>query len=134
MQVATCPPVVELWDVGGGSMIRDSRHVFYDRDYHGIVLVYDASNPKSQQSISRWSQEFLDFRSQHHQKRSYPELHVANKIDCLSLDARQRVLQQGKIGDNVWHTAASSHGSVADSAAVGTFLRFVEHLNDSRSV
>jgi hypothetical protein len=59
---------------------------------------------------------------------------VANKIDCLSLDARQRVLQQGKIGDNVWHTAASSHGSVADSAAVGTFLRFVEHLNDSRSV
>jgi GTPase SAR1 family protein len=134
VQVTSVPPIVELWDVGGGSMITDSRHVFYDRDYHGVVLVYDATNPKSQQSIARWSREFLSFRSQHHGKRVYPELHVANKADCLSADAKQRLLQQGQPAGNVWHMAASSNSSVVDVAAVSTFLRFVEHLNDSRSV
>jgi GTPase SAR1 family protein len=134
LQVSNVPPVVELWDVGGGSMITDSRHVFYDRDYHGIVLVYDATNPKSQQSIARWSQEFFNFRSQHHGKRAYPELHVANKADCLSADEKQRLMLQAHPSGNVWHMAASSNSSVVDGAAVSTFLRFVEHLNDSRSV
>lgn len=115
-------------------MIIDSRHVFYDRDYHGIVLVYDASNPKSKLSLSRWSQEFTSFRSQLHPDRAYPQLHVANKVDCLSVDARQKLLQSGQVGNGVWQMAASSNGSDVDGIAASTFLRFIEHLNDSRSV
>jgi GTPase SAR1 family protein len=128
------PPIVELWDVGGGSMITDSRHVFYDRDYHGIVLVYDASNPKSKRSILTWRQEFLSFRSHSHANRQYPELHVANKIDCVAADEKQKLLQQPQPSDNVWTMAASSLGPDVDAGAVSSFLRFVEHLNDSRSV
>ncbi len=134
LQVMHSPPIVELWDVGGGSMITDSRHVFYDRDYHGIVLVYDASNPKSKRSILTWRQEFLSFRSQSYANRQYPELHVANKVDCITSDERQILLQQAQPADNVWTMTAASHGAEVDGGAVSNFLRFVEHLNDSRSV
>ena len=115
--------------------ITGSRHVFYDRDFHGIVLVYDATNPKSKQSLSRWGQEFLSFRSQQQpSKRQYPELHVANKIDSMTADARQKLALQGQSSGNVWHLAASSKGADVDGGAVSTFLRFIEHINDSRSV
>ena len=118
-------------------MLTHSRHVFYDRDYHGMVLVYkpplatpsintkftpplcsqappshsyDATNPKSKQSIARWRQEFLSFRAHAHPNRQYPELHVANKVDCMTADARQKLALQGQPGGSVWHMAASSKG------------------------
>jgi GTPase SAR1 family protein len=108
--------------------------VFYDRDFHGIVLVYDASNPKSKQSISRWSEEFLSFRARHHAPRQYPELHVANKADCVAADSLPRLTQSGQATSNVWHMAASSNSSNADGNAVSSFLRFIEHLSDLLSV
>ena len=96
--------------------------------------MYDASNPKSKRSILKWRQEFLSFRSQSHANRQYPELHVANKIDCVAADEKQKLLQQPQPADNVWTMPASSLGPDVDGGAVSYFRRFVEHLNDSRSV
>ena len=64
----------------------------------------------------------------------YPELHVANKADCLAADARGKLAQLGQQSGKLWHMAAASSAADADSAAVASFLRFIDHISDSLSV
>jgi Rab-like protein 3 len=47
-----------LFDVGGSHSHRNSRHVFYN-NFHGIILVHDLSNRKSQQNLEKWLAEVL---------------------------------------------------------------------------
>jgi hypothetical protein len=133
-------PVVELWDVGGGSMIIDSRHVFYDlsaacfcntlarhvfydRDYHGVVLVYDATNPKSKQSIARWSQEFLSFRSrsnpvQRQYVSSFPQCIFVTFCACtLSFTSRTKRIALQRTRGGSWRSRVSK------AASYGTWRR-----------
>ena len=49
----------ELWDVGGGHSHRNSRHVFYS-NFHGIILVHDLANRKSQQNLEKWLREVIE--------------------------------------------------------------------------
>jgi len=50
---------IELWDVGGSHSHRNSRHVFYS-NFHGIILVHDLANRKSQQNLEKWLHEVLE--------------------------------------------------------------------------
>ncbi|XP_069179642.1 rab-like protein 3 isoform X3 [Procambarus clarkii] len=52
------PYFVELWDVGGSNSHKNARHVFYN-PVHGIILVHDLTNRKSQQNLRRWLSEIL---------------------------------------------------------------------------
>ncbi|XP_008549033.1 rab-like protein 3 isoform X2 [Microplitis demolitor] len=49
---------IELWDIGGSQSHQNTRHVFYNPT-HGIILVHDLSNRKSQQNLQKWLQEVL---------------------------------------------------------------------------
>uniref|UniRef100_A0A1B6CF27 Rab-like protein 3 n=1 Tax=Clastoptera arizonana TaxID=38151 RepID=A0A1B6CF27_9HEMI len=50
---------IELWDVGGSSSHRNTRCVFYN-GVHGIILVHDLTNRKSQQNLQKWLSEVLN--------------------------------------------------------------------------
>ena len=50
---------IELWDVGGSHSHRNSRDVFYS-NFHGIILVHDLANRKSQQNLENWLHEAIE--------------------------------------------------------------------------
>lgn len=50
---------VELWDVGGSNNHRNARHVFYN-PCHGVILVHDLTNRKSEENLHKWLQELLN--------------------------------------------------------------------------
>lgn len=53
---------IELYDVGGFHSHRNARPVYYS-NMHGIMLVHDLSNRKSQENLERWLREFMDRES-----------------------------------------------------------------------
>ncbi|XP_018014641.1 rab-like protein 3 [Hyalella azteca] len=52
------PYFVELWDIGGNNSHKSTRHLFYT-SVHGIILVHDLANRKSQQNLRQWLVEVL---------------------------------------------------------------------------
>ncbi|PNF40995.1 Rab-like protein 3 [Cryptotermes secundus] len=50
---------IELWDIGGSSSHRNTRSVFYNPT-HGIILVHDLTNRKSQQNLQKWLAEVIN--------------------------------------------------------------------------
>ncbi|XP_054167173.1 rab-like protein 3 [Oppia nitens] len=44
---------IELWDIGGSRSHATARNVFYN-GFHGIILVHDLTNRKSEQNLSKW--------------------------------------------------------------------------------
>ncbi|XP_073951882.1 rab-like protein 3 [Choristoneura fumiferana] len=50
---------VEFWDVGGSNGHRNTRNVFY-QPTHGIILVHDLTNRKSQVNLQKWLSEILN--------------------------------------------------------------------------
>ncbi|GLV48586.1 uncharacterized protein CBL_06018 [Carabus blaptoides fortunei] len=53
------PYFIELWDVGGSSQHRNARSVFYTPT-HGIILIHDLTNRKSQENLQKWLSEILN--------------------------------------------------------------------------
>ncbi|GJQ84409.1 hypothetical protein Trydic_g3884 [Trypoxylus dichotomus] len=51
---------IELWDVGGSRNHRNTRHVFYN-PCHGVVLVHDLTNSKSELNLRKWLQELINY-------------------------------------------------------------------------
>lgn len=50
---------IELWDIGGRPCYTNTRHMFYN-SVHGIVLVHDLTNRKSQENLSKWLVEVMN--------------------------------------------------------------------------
>lgn len=50
---------IEFWDVGGSNNHRNTRHVFYN-PCHGVILVHDLTNRKSESNLNKWLQELLN--------------------------------------------------------------------------
>lgn len=50
---------IELWDIGGSSSHRNTRSIFY-YPVHGIILVHDLTNRKSEQNLQKWLAEVLN--------------------------------------------------------------------------
>ncbi|CAG9127015.1 unnamed protein product [Plutella xylostella] len=68
---------VELWDVGGSNGHRNTRNVFY-QPTHGIILVHDLTNRKSQINLQKWLSEILN------QDNSNP-----NQLSSVEVDSEQ---------------------------------------------
>ena len=49
---------VELCDVGGWSAHQNSRSIFYN-PVHGVILVHDLTNRKSEVNLRKWAAEIL---------------------------------------------------------------------------
>lgn len=50
---------VEFWDVGGSHNHRNTRHVFYN-PCHGVILVHDLTNRKSEDHLRNWLDELIN--------------------------------------------------------------------------
>lgn len=50
---------IELWDIGGRPCYANTRHMFYG-SVHGIILVHDLTNRKSQENLSKWLVEVMN--------------------------------------------------------------------------
>ncbi|KAL3284405.1 hypothetical protein HHI36_018565 [Cryptolaemus montrouzieri] len=50
---------IEMWDIGGSNNHKNERHVFYN-PCHGIILVYDSTNRKSEEHLNDWLQELMN--------------------------------------------------------------------------
>ncbi|XP_046979275.1 rab-like protein 3 [Schistocerca americana] len=50
---------IEFWDIGGSSSHRNTRSVFYSPT-HGIILVHDLTNRKSQLNLHKWLAEVVN--------------------------------------------------------------------------
>ncbi|VDM23235.1 unnamed protein product [Hydatigera taeniaeformis] len=44
---------VEFWDIGGSANHANTRSVFYD-NVHGVILVHDLTNKKSEANLEKW--------------------------------------------------------------------------------
>ncbi|EFA03312.1 rab-like protein 3 [Tribolium castaneum] len=50
---------IEFWDVGGSNNHRNTRPVFYN-PCHGVILVHDLTNRKSELNLHKWLQELIN--------------------------------------------------------------------------
>ncbi|KAK4468036.1 hypothetical protein MN116_008213 [Schistosoma mekongi] len=52
------PYFMELWDIGGSNSHENTRSIFY-QNLHGLILVYDCTNRKSQLNLRKWLCDIL---------------------------------------------------------------------------
>lgn len=52
------PFFVELWDIGGSNAHANTRAIFY-QNLHGLILVHDCTNSKSQLHLRKWLDEVV---------------------------------------------------------------------------
>ncbi|CAH8579741.1 unnamed protein product [Schistosoma intercalatum] len=52
------PYFIELWDIGGSNSHENTRSIFY-QNLHGLILVYDCTNKKSQLNLRKWLSDVL---------------------------------------------------------------------------
>lgn len=65
---------LEFWDIGGSRSHKIARSFLY-QDYHGIILVFDATNNKSRENLKEWLMEAFV---------KVPTLTIATRTDLLS--------------------------------------------------
>lgn len=57
--VRQCPYFIELFDIGGSLSHKNTRNVFYT-GIHGVILVHDLTNGKSQEQLLDWLYEIVN--------------------------------------------------------------------------
>lgn len=105
---------IELWDIGGSANHKNARQVFY-QPTHGIILVHDLTNKKSNENLKKWLSEILnkdgkDSVKQNNDMNFDPELLfgtsqvavmvVGSKLDLLDESSKSKLFQRsvGSIG------------------------------------
>ena len=73
------PVKLSIWDTAGQEKFRTITSMYY-KGAHGIVFVYDVSNPTSFQDISKW----VDEADAYTNNKKVVKMLVANKIDLLA--------------------------------------------------
>lgn len=69
---------LQLWDTAGQDRFRNIVASYY-RGAHGIIIMYDITNPGSLDSINKWYEE-----TQSYLQTSTPKLLVGNKLDRVN--------------------------------------------------
>jgi Rab-like protein 3 len=69
---------LEFWDIGGSRTHKIARSFLY-QDYHGIMLVFDATNKKSRLNLDEWLAEVT-----HRDCASVPIITIGTKSDQIS--------------------------------------------------
>ena len=80
--------ILQLWDTAGQERFQSLGTAFY-RGADACIIVYDISNPASQQNLGTWKDEFL-IQSYPADPASFPFMVVANKVDLLDGAALHR--------------------------------------------
>ncbi len=137
---------IELVDVGGFHSHRNMRHVYYNNS-HGIVLVHDLSNKKSQVNLDKWLREFLEREAKgnditggdfdvgggngiDHQQQpvmdvNVPLLVIGTKLDLAS-DLEDK---ESKEADLPVHDSTSASAAKRRSAVADEYLAEEIHVN-----
>ncbi|CAD7082931.1 unnamed protein product [Hermetia illucens] len=97
---------IELWDIGGSLSHKNARGVFYNPT-HGIILVHDLTNRKSNENLRDWLIEILNKDGKDTMKNNIdidfdpeqffgstqiPILVIGTKMDLLDEKRRQKHL------------------------------------------
>ncbi|XP_022913067.1 rab-like protein 3 [Onthophagus taurus] len=75
---------IEFWDVGGSRNHRNTRHVFY-YPCHGIILVHDLTNRKSELNLRKWLQELLSSDTKSAFGNSFDDLDAENFLGSIHI-------------------------------------------------
>lgn len=77
---------LEFWDIGGSRSHKIARSFLY-QDYHGIILVFDATNNKSRTNLNEWLVEVMQKTNDKDLETSVninvPIITIATKKDLL---------------------------------------------------
>uniref|UniRef100_A0AAG5D365 Rab-like protein 3 n=1 Tax=Anopheles atroparvus TaxID=41427 RepID=A0AAG5D365_ANOAO len=128
---------VELWDVGGSISHKNARGVFYIPT-HGIILVHDLTNRKSQENLQQWLVEILNKEGKDAMRAGdtldidpeqflgstqIPILVIGTKLDILDEHHKQRLLNRtlaGSIAEQCGADEICLNSHEARSLAAGT--------------
>uniref|UniRef100_A0A182RI95 Rab-like protein 3 n=1 Tax=Anopheles funestus TaxID=62324 RepID=A0A182RI95_ANOFN len=149
---------VELWDVGGSISHKNTRSVFYNPT-HGIILVHDLTNRKSQENLQRWLGEILNKDGKDALKggdtidmdpeqflgsTQIPILVIGTKLDVLDESHKQKIVNRTSAGgiaeqcgaDEIClncHEARSLAAGTTDSVKLARFFdKVIERKYHSR--
>ncbi|KAL0274378.1 UNVERIFIED_CONTAM: hypothetical protein PYX00_006822 [Menopon gallinae] len=138
---------VELWDVGGSSRYRNTRSIFYN-PVHGIILVHDLTNRKSQQNLQKWLFEVLNHESsgkatkhfddvdpeQFFGSNQVPILVVGTKLGMAEMNRVQRsVTFADECGaDEILLDCRQSNALAAGSTSAVKLTRFFDKVIESK--
>lgn len=75
---------LQLWDIAGQERFNSMIRVYY-RDALGALIVFDANNPTSFESVERWKND-LDSKVRLSNGNAVPCLLLANKCDLIRRD------------------------------------------------
>ncbi len=85
-------PQVQLWDTAGQERFRKSMVQHYYRNVHGIVFVFDVTNPTSFCSLPMW----MDECRQHSLGLDIPRALVCNKADLVTSTTASVLIDQAR--------------------------------------
>ncbi|RXN20006.1 ras-related Rab-33B-like protein [Labeo rohita] len=83
---------VQLWDTAGQERFRKSMVQHYYRNVHGIVFVFDVSNPTSFCNLPMW----MDECRQHSLGPDIPRALVCNKFDLVTSASASVLIDQAR--------------------------------------
>ncbi|KAK2909050.1 hypothetical protein Q8A67_004887 [Cirrhinus molitorella] len=83
---------VQLWDTAGQERFRKSMVQHYYRNVHGIVFVFDVSNPTSFCNLPMW----MDECRQHSLGPDIPRALVCNKYDLVTSMTASVLIDQAR--------------------------------------
>lgn len=88
---------LEFWDIGGSRTHKIARSFLY-QDYHGIMLVFDATNKKSRLNLNEWLMEVAQKGNEKdldaHINVNVPTITIGTKKDQLPYRALVEIEQE----------------------------------------
>uniref|UniRef100_A0A672Q7M8 RAB33B, member RAS onco family n=1 Tax=Sinocyclocheilus grahami TaxID=75366 RepID=A0A672Q7M8_SINGR len=123
-------PQVQLWDTAGQERFRKSMVQHYYRNVHGIVFVFDVTNPTSFCNLPMW----MDECRQHSLGLDIPRALVCNKTDLVTSTTASVIIDQARHlaevhGMSFYITSAKGRkGDLVDSI----FVTLAQRLKSQR--
>lgn len=99
---------LEFWDIGGSRGHKIARSFLY-QDYHGIILVFDATNKKSRVNLDEWLNDVMQNKNDKDLNTllnvNFPIITIATKKDLLPYGT---ILDSSAIGGSSGSSRSSS--------------------------
>lgn len=147
---------IELYDIGGSLIHKNSRGVFYSPT-NGIILVHDLTNRKSQENLSGWLMEILnkdgkdtikstsfdsvDFDTeQFFGSTQIPILVIGTKLDLLDEKRRKRNSQNStgiaeQCGaEEIWLSCRNSRSLAPGTTDAVKLVRFFDRVIEKKQI
>lgn len=102
---------LEFWDIGGSRGHKIARSFLY-QDYHGIILVFDATNKKSRLNFNEWLREV----SQKTNDKDLETNHSNITVPAVTIGTRRDLLPYGSLLE-----ISDTSGNINDNCSVVDF-------------